>query len=98
VDSESLNDVGKLILFKQTNHNLAIYYARRIILSLLESWPANIPNKLLAKKDTAINFLKLISFEGIFSSSAFSNNTLIFRVQKLVKKYFESSSEEEFSQ
>lgn len=47
VDSEGLNDVGKLILFKQTNHNLAIYYARRIILSLLESWPSNIPNKLL---------------------------------------------------
>lgn len=41
MNNEGLNNVGKLVQFKQINHNLAIYYARRIILMLLEQWPEN---------------------------------------------------------
>ena len=91
VEFDLVNSVGKVILFKQTNFNLAIYYARRAILSVLEFWPEDKINFIIENSEMSLNFLKLISFEGIFSSSTLQNNILLNRVCKLLAKYLDDN-------
>ena len=69
IDFEGLNSIGKIILFKQTNRNLSILYARRVILRLLELEKEDKENFLLENEELAIKYLKLIYFEAIFNSS-----------------------------
>jgi hypothetical protein len=89
IDFEGFNNVGKIILFKQTCHNLAIYYARRAVLNLLEQWPEADSNLILDDKEAALKFLKMVSFEAIFSSSTYCNNSLLIRLRTLLTKYYE---------
>ena len=96
VDTEKASSLNKVIIFKQTNHNLSIYNARRAVLSLLELWPKKELSKnfILKSAEIYVPLFKLLTFEGIFSSNTFCNNKLLVRVSKLMIKYFDEISNE----
>lgn len=95
IEFEGLNHIGKIILFKQTNRNLSILYARRVLLSLLEQEKEERELFLLENPEMAIKYLKLVYFEAIFNSSQFCNNELLLRVSRIVSYLIEKSETNE---
>lgn len=93
IDFESMNRIGKIILFKQTNYNFSIYHARRAVLTLLNNWNANIEAFILENTDQLLRFMKLICFEAIYSSAIFCNNALINKIKDLLTKFFDLQKE-----
>lgn len=89
VDVEGSNRIGKIILFKQTSHNLTIYYARRALLLLLES-SATLP---LLPTQSLLRFIKLLSFEAIFSSSVFCDSALLIRLRTFLLSLFKRAND-----
>ena len=89
-DAESR--IGTLILFKQTNYNLGILYARRIIVELIEKWPEDEDIYILhdetLEQDTILTYIKLLVNEGMLSK------TLLSKVRLLIEKLFEKSKED----
>ena len=88
---ESMNQIGKLILFKQLNYSLTILYARRILLNLVEKWSDDIPMYFITDSKyhaKFIAFLKLVVNEAMLSSGTFCNNNLILHVQKILNALF----------
>ena len=91
IEFEGLNNIGKIILFKQTNRNLSILYARRVVLRLLELEKEEKEIFLLENSEIAIKYLKLVYFEAIFNSSQFCNNELLLRVSRIVTDLLEKA-------
>jgi len=89
IEFEGLNRIGKIILFKQTNYNLSIYHARRAVLTLLQNWNSNLESLFFENTDQLLRFMKLISFEAIYSSAIFCNNSLINQMKNLLLKFFD---------
>ena len=88
---ESMNQIGKIILFKQLNYSLAIFYARRILLNLIEKWSDDKPIFFITDSKyhlKFITFLKLVCNEAMLSSGTFCNNTLILNVRKILESLF----------
>lgn len=95
VTFENHSAVQKLILFKHTNHNLSIYYARRAMLSVLEHWDERTVNNYLIQEqgDRLIMLIKLLGFEAIFSCQQLCNSSLMNKLAQLLKyKYLEQTS------
>lgn len=95
IEFEGLNNIGKIILFKQTNRNLSILYARRVILRLLELEKEDKEIFLLENQELAVKYLKLVYFEAIFNSSQFCNNELLLRVSRIMTYYLEKAETNE---
>ena len=96
LDFEGMNRIGKLVLFKQLCYNLSIFYARRTLLNLLERWSDDVPIQMInepALQTPFLTFIKLVSNEGIFSSSSFCNNDLIRKIRKILENIFGKESQ-----
>ena len=95
IDFESMNKIGRLVLFKKLTHNLSVFYARRIIIHILENWSDDskvvfVTDKTLFPK--FLRFLKLTTVEATFSSTNFCNNHLINKVEKILHKLLSKES------
>ena len=92
---ESLDQIHKLILFKQLNYSLTVYYARRVLLNLIEKWSDDIPMHFITDSNhhqKFIMFLKLVINEAAHASGTFCNNTLINHIKKILESLFSKES------
>lgn len=85
---EGLSFSTQMIVFKQTNYNLALLFARRSLLNMMMNWPKG--QTLFSNDAAKENFFKLVKIlcnEAIFSSNALCNRKLLFDVANMLKHF-----------
>jgi len=77
-----------MIVFKQTNYNFSLLYARRSLLNIIRNWPKGVPliqenNK--EQRENLFKFFKIIANEAIYSSNELCNRKLVFQISDTIQ-------------